>query len=115
MIASWFRAPSRLLVPIMATVLIGSRASAQSVDITQELKEDREPETPVVRVHPWRWLHDRWLEETEHLDRLVGLQVGLTFTTIYQHAAGLRPIFDPALQPSRSFVAVFGLRSRLSL
>jgi len=47
MIANWFRAACCLVVEITVTALIGNRVLAQSVDITQELKEDREPEVPV--------------------------------------------------------------------
>src|SRR4029077_14946910 len=62
---------------------------AQSVNVGEDLKEVREPEEPALSVHPWQWLRRQWLDEMATLDRLAGLQVGVSFTTIYQHAAGL--------------------------
>lgn len=67
----------------------GGVVSAQSVDIAEELQEEAAPKEPLVQVHPWRWFRSKWLQGAALLERRLGLQVGSSFTTIYQHAAGL--------------------------
>jgi carbohydrate-selective porin OprB len=66
-----------------------STAFAQPVDIEKELTETRELEVPLFEAHPWRRFRHAWLDEMERLDRDVGLRLGTSFTTIYQHAAGV--------------------------
>jgi len=84
-----FRARSFLVATAMVVGLRPGVAFAQSVNVGEELMEVREPEEPALNVHPWQWLRHQWLDEMATLDRLVGLQAGVSFTTIYQHAAGL--------------------------
>ena len=84
---------SQLVAALIVTTLIGiyarSVARAQSVDIARELEENGESKLPFLRARPWRWLRTNWLDEMDRLDRRLGLRVGISFTTIYQHAAGL--------------------------
>jgi len=66
-----------------------STALAQSVDIEKELAEAKALRVAFLKSHPWQEIRNAWLDDMERLDRAVGLQAGVSFTTIFQHAAGL--------------------------
>jgi carbohydrate-selective porin OprB len=87
-----FAAP-RSVVILTLTALIGANAGssafAQSVNIAEELTENSETKVPILQTHPWRWFRNKWLDEMDRLDNRLGLRLGVSFTTIYQHAAGL--------------------------
>ncbi len=83
----------RYVIGVMLAGITGanvmSSALAQSVDIEKELTEARQPKVPFLRPHPWLRFRNAWLDGMERLDREVGLRAGVSFTTIFQHAAGL--------------------------
>ena len=72
---------------VLLCLLVGIRsAGAQSVNVEQSLTEDRAVQRPMLRVHPWRWARKRLINGTELVNRLIKLQLGMSFTTIYQGA-----------------------------
>jgi hypothetical protein len=110
----------------MATAVIEGRSCgpvcAQSIDIARVLKEETEPEVPLLRLHPWQWVRDRLAATggkpvaSANRDQLaMELFYRLQLVDGIQISPDVQLIVDPALQPSRDFVAVFGLRSRLVL
>lgn len=104
MIANWFRAACCL---ITVTALVGSQVSWGVA-----------AEEPFDRVTDLAGVAATWGKPVAAptLDQLaMELLYRLQVVEGIQISPDVELIFDPALQPSRSFVAVFGLRSRLSL
>jgi len=74
------------LACLLAAVSGVRNAAAQSVDVEQSLSEDRAPQRPLISIHPWQWLRRRLIGATDLIDSAIRLDLGMTYTTIYQSA-----------------------------
>jgi hypothetical protein len=59
---------------------------AQTVDIAQSLSLDRARQPPWLKIRPWKFMRAKVFDATEILKRETGLQVGISYNTIYQSA-----------------------------
>ncbi len=87
-----YRGAPRYIVAIVAAVVGGSLLEpvlAQPLDIERELTEAQQSKVPFLQSHPWREFRQEWLDEMNRLDREIGLRAGVSYTTTYQHAAGV--------------------------
>lgn len=76
----------RLIAALLVTAVVGidlrRTASAQSVDIAQELEQNSQVKLPFVRARPWQWFRNSWLDKMDRLDSRWGLRTSVSFTTI---------------------------------
>jgi len=69
---------------LVGTLLSGTVGRAQTVDVQESLREDSHPKTPILRIHPWRFLRGKANSATDFLKDETGLSLGVSDTTIYQ-------------------------------
>lgn len=69
---------------LVGTLLSGTAGRTQTVDVQESLSEDSHPKTPILRIHPWRFLRGKANSATDFLKDETGLSLGVSDTTIYQ-------------------------------
>ena len=90
---------------LLAGILLsGISGRAQTVDVQESLSEDSHPGTPILRIHPWRFLRGKADAAIDFLKDETGLILGVSDTTIYQ----IDPFISTPYHTTVNTLDVFG-------
>ena len=74
------------LFSLLLGVLSASPLLAQTVNIEKSLRLDRARHPVLLKIRPWRFTREKIFDATEILRRATGIQLGISYTNIYQSA-----------------------------